>query len=178
MRCNPTGKGSVNFWSVLILLTTKQRWVIKIRHGHPILYASNVLSIFDSGRKRIGSHFALVFQWSGVNRKTISMTAASVQSTRRVSTGRTGIRWFIQTSSPQLGQLHTAMKFLFQCLKAYPNLNCLVLKKTKPPFYPQTVVKTLFQMLVFLLHYHSFFLKENLMIWLEISTFPKNLLNF
>ena len=56
---------------------------------------------------------ALVFQWSGVNRKTISMTATSVQSTRRESTGRTGISWFIQTSSLQLGQFHTAMKFLF-----------------------------------------------------------------
>ena len=43
--------------------------MIKIRHGHPILYASNVLSIFDSGQKRIKSHSALVFQWSGVNRR-------------------------------------------------------------------------------------------------------------
>jgi len=67
--------------------------------------------------KRIGSHFALVFQWSGVNRENISMTAASVQSTRRESTGRTRICLFIQTSSPQLSQFHTAMKFLFQCLK-------------------------------------------------------------
>ena len=41
--------------------------------------------------------------------------------------------------------------------------NCLVLKKTKPLFCPLTVVKPLFQMSVFLLHYHSFFLK-NLMI--------------
>ena len=43
-------------------------------------------------KKRIESHSALVFQWSGVNRKTISMTATSVQSTRRESTGRTRIR--------------------------------------------------------------------------------------
>ena len=43
--------------------------MIKIRHGHPILYASNVLSILDSGQKRIESHSALVFQWSGVNQR-------------------------------------------------------------------------------------------------------------
>ena len=43
--------------------------MIKIRHGHPILYASNVLSILNSGHKRIESHTALVFQWSGVNQR-------------------------------------------------------------------------------------------------------------
>ena len=43
--------------------------MIKIGHGHPILYASNVLSIFDSGQKRIESHFVLIFRWSGVNQK-------------------------------------------------------------------------------------------------------------
>ena len=64
------------------------------------------------------------------------------------------------SSSLQLGQFPTAMKFLFQCLKTWPNWNCLVLKKTKPPFCPLTVVKPLFQVSVFLLlHYHSFFLK-------------------
>ena len=42
--------------------------------------------------KKIESHSALAFQWSGVNRKIISMTATSVQSTRRESTGKTGIR--------------------------------------------------------------------------------------
>ena len=62
------------------------------RYGHPILYARNVLSIFDSGQKRIESHSALAFQWSGVNRKIILMTATSVQSTRRESTEKTGIR--------------------------------------------------------------------------------------
>ena len=38
------------------------------KHEHPILYASNVLSIFDNGQKRIESYSGLVFQWSGVNR--------------------------------------------------------------------------------------------------------------
>ena len=72
--------------------------------------------------KKDKSHSALVFQWSGVNRKTISMTATSVQSTRRESTGRIEICGFIQTSSLQLGQFHTAMKFLFHCLKqGFPN---------------------------------------------------------
>ena len=130
-------------------------------------------------QKMIESHSALVFQLSGVNRKTISIIAIFAQSTRRKSTGRTGIRWFIQTSSLQLGQFHTAMKFLFQYLKAYPKWNCLVLKKTKPPFCPLTVVNPLFHMSVFLLLYnHSFFFKENLIILLDISNFPKNLLNF
>ena len=56
-------------------------------------------------------------------------------------------------------------EILFQCFKACPNWNYLVLKKTKLRFCPPTVVKTLFQMSVFLLlHYHSSFLKENLMI--------------
>ena len=119
----------------------------------------------DNKQKRIESRSALVFQWSGVTRKTISMTATSVQSTQRELTGRTGIRWFIQISSLQLDQFNTAMKFMFQCLNACPNRNCLVLKKTKPPFCSLTLVKTLFQMSVFLLlHYRSFFLQENLMI--------------
>ena len=39
------------------------------RHGHAILYASNVLSICDSEQKRIENHSVLVFQWSGVNRR-------------------------------------------------------------------------------------------------------------
>ena len=52
-------------------------------------------------------------------------------------------------------------------------------EEDQAPFCPPTVVKTLFQMSVFLLlHYHSSFLKKNLMIGLEISNFPKNLLNF
>ena len=81
------------------------------------------------------------------------------------SMGRSRIHWFIQTSSLQLGQLHSAMKFLFQCSKACPNCNCLVLKKSKLSFCPLTVVKTLFQMSVFFLfHYHRSFLKENLVI--------------
>ena len=42
-----------------------------------ILYASNVLSIFDSGQKRIESHSALVFQWSGVNRRYDVVVRAS-----------------------------------------------------------------------------------------------------
>ena len=67
----------------------------------------------------------------------------TVQSTRRES-ARRRIRLFIQTSSLQFGQFHVAMKFLFQCLKACPNWNFLVLKKTKLPFCPLTVVKTLF----------------------------------
>ena len=136
---------------------------MKISHGHLILCASNVLSIFDSGQKRSESHSALAFQWSGVNQKIILMTAASVLSAHRESTGRTRNHWFIQTLSQQLGQFHIAMKFLFQCVKACPSWNCLILKKIKPPFYPLTVVKPLFQMSILLfLHYHSFFLKENL----------------
>ena len=51
--------------------------MIKIRHGHPILYANNVLSIFDSGQKRIKSHSSLVFQWSGVNRRDGVVVRAS-----------------------------------------------------------------------------------------------------
>ena len=51
--------------------------MIKIRHGHPILYASNVLSIFDSGQKWIKNHSALVFQWSGVNRRDGVVVRAS-----------------------------------------------------------------------------------------------------
>ena len=51
--------------------------MIKTRHGHPILYASSVLSIFDSGQKRIESLFALVFQWSGANRRDGVMVGAS-----------------------------------------------------------------------------------------------------
>ena len=48
---------------------------------------------------------------------------------------------------------------------AFKGLLELELKKTKPPFCPLAVVKPLFQMSVFLLlHYHSFFLKENLII--------------
>ena len=47
----------------------------------PILHASNVLSIFNSGQKRTESQSDLAFQWSGVNQKTILMTATSVQST-------------------------------------------------------------------------------------------------
>ena len=55
--------------------------MIKIRHGHPILYASNVLSILDSGQKRIESHSALVFQWSGVNqRDSVVVRASASQS--------------------------------------------------------------------------------------------------
>ena len=51
--------------------------MIKIRHGHPILYASNVLSILDNGQKRIESHSALVFRWSGVNRRDSVVVRAS-----------------------------------------------------------------------------------------------------
>ena len=51
--------------------------MIKVRHGHPILYASNVLSIFDLGQKRIESHFSLVFQWYGVNRRDGVVVQAS-----------------------------------------------------------------------------------------------------
>ena len=55
--------------------------MIKTRHGHPLLYASNVLSIFDSGQKRIESHSALVFQWSGVNRRDgVVVWASALQS--------------------------------------------------------------------------------------------------
>ena len=51
--------------------------MIKIRHGHPILYASNVLSILDNGQKRIESRSALIFQWSCVNRRDSVVVRAS-----------------------------------------------------------------------------------------------------
>ena len=55
--------------------------MIKIRHGNPILYASNVLSILDSGQKRTESHSASVFQWSGVNqRDSVVVRASASQS--------------------------------------------------------------------------------------------------
>ena len=54
---------------------------MKIRHGCPILYASNVLSILDSGQKRIESHSALVFQCFGVNqRDSVVVRASASQS--------------------------------------------------------------------------------------------------
>jgi len=74
-------------------------------------------------------------------------------ATQKESTGRTGIPWFIQTSTQQLGQFHIAMKFLFQCLKACLNWNGLILK-IKPPFCLLTVMKPLFQMLIFLFLRH------------------------
>ena len=48
---------------------------------HPILYASNVLSILDRGQKRIESHSSLIFQWSGVNqRNNVVVRASASQS--------------------------------------------------------------------------------------------------
>jgi len=41
--------------------------------------------------KKLGSHSVLVFQWSGMNRKIILMTATSVLSAQTESTGIFGL---------------------------------------------------------------------------------------
>ena len=114
-------------------------------------------------KERKSLHFGIPMAWREPKNHLNDCYFCAVNT--KESTGRTGIHWFIQISSLQLGQFHTAVKFLLQYLKACLNWNYLAQKKTKPPFFPLTVVTVLFQMSIsLLLHCHSFSLKENLMI--------------
>ena len=84
-------KGSSEFVKQAYLAYFKVRLGDQDKAWAPHIVCKQCVEHLRQWTKKLESHSALAFQWSGVNRKMISMTATSVLSARKELTGRTGI---------------------------------------------------------------------------------------